>query len=102
MPEVIFPHALLDGVDRVLPNITGFVLTQTKDSPLSQVLIRSPKTPDPYSPENATILAVWTYGLGRTAVLTTDAGARWAADWTEWAGYEKFHSQLVRWLMRLQ
>ncbi len=100
LPEVIFPHALLDGVDRTLPNINGFVLTQTKDSPLAQVLIRSPKTPEPYSPENATILAVWTYGLGRTAVLTTDAGARWAADWTEWAGYDKFYSQLVRWLMR--
>jgi hypothetical protein len=100
IPEVIFPHALLDGVDRQLPIITGFVLTQTKDSPLAQVLVRSPKTPEPYSPENATILAVWTYGLGRTAVLTTDAGTRWASDWTEWPGYEKFYSQLVRWLMR--
>ncbi len=87
VPEVIFPHALLDGVDRVLPPIKGFVLTQTKDSPLAQVLIQSPK---PDSPENATVLAVWTYGLGRTAVLTTDAGARWASDWTEWGGYEKF------------
>jgi uncharacterized membrane protein/Mg-chelatase subunit ChlD len=100
LPEVIFPHALLDGIDRTLPNISGFVLTHTKDSPLAQVLVRSPKTPEPYSPENATVLAVWTYGLGRTAVLTTDAGARWASDWTEWQGYDKFHSQLVRWLMR--
>jgi uncharacterized membrane protein/Mg-chelatase subunit ChlD len=97
VPEVIFPHAMLEGVDRVLPSINGFVLTQAKDSPLAQVLIQSPK---PDSPENATILAVWTYGLGRTAVLTTDAGARWTADWTEWGGYDKFYSQLVRWLMR--
>jgi uncharacterized membrane protein/Mg-chelatase subunit ChlD len=96
-PEVVFPHPLLDGVDRVLPNINGFVLTQVKDSPLSQVLIQSPK---PESPENATILAVWTYGLGRTAVLTTDSGARWAGDWNQWASYGKFYSQLVRWLMR--
>tara|TARA_R110002049_G_scaffold27321_2_gene93985 strand:+ start:44155 stop:47187 length:3033 start_codon:yes stop_codon:yes gene_type:complete len=96
-PEVIFPHALLDGVPRVLPNINGFVLTQTKDSPLAQVLIQSPK---PDTPENATILAAWTYGLGRTAVMTTDAGARWAEDWTAWEGYDKFYSQLVRWLMR--
>jgi uncharacterized membrane protein len=95
--QVVFPHALLDGVDRLLPPISGFVLTQTKDSPLAQVLIQSPK---PDSPENATVLAVWTYGLGRTAALTTDAGARWASSWAEWAGYEKFHSQLVRWLMR--
>ncbi len=97
VPEVIFPHAMLEGIDRVLPPISGFVLTQTKDSPLAQVLVQSPK---PDSPENATVLAVWTYGLGRTAVLTTDAGARWASDWTEWDGYDKFYSQLVRWLMR--
>ncbi|HBV62916.1 MAG TPA: hypothetical protein DEF45_07835 [Rhodopirellula sp.] len=96
-PKVIFPHAMLDGIDRTLPNTRGFVLTQVKDSPLAQVLIQSPK---PDSPENATILAVWTYGLGRTAVVTTDAGARWASNWTEWVGYEAFYSQLVRWLMR--
>ena len=101
LPRIDFPHALLDGLDRSLPNTQGYVLTQTKDSPLAQVLVRSPVTPgDAYSEENATILAVWNYGLGRTAVLTTDAGARWATDWTQWAGYEKFHSQLVRWLMR--
>jgi len=97
IPEVIFPHAMLDGIDRTLPTTRGFVLTQVKDSPLAQVLIQSPK---PDAPENATILAVWTYGLGRTAVLTTDAGARWASNWTEWPGYEAFYSQLVRWLMR--
>ena len=96
-PEIIFPHALLDGVDRVLPTLNGFVLTQTKDSPLAQVLIQSPK---PDSPENATILAVWPYGLGRTAVVTTDAGARWTPSWAEWEGYDKFYAQLVRWLMR--
>lgn len=97
VPQVIFPHAMLEGIDRELPNTRGFVLTQVKDSPLAQVLIQSPK---PDSPENSTILAVWTYGLGRTAVLTTDAGARWASDWASWPGYEAFYSQLVRWLMR--
>ncbi|TWT52609.1 von Willebrand factor type A domain protein [Rubripirellula amarantea] len=97
VPEVVFPHPLLDGVDRVLPTIEGFVLTQAKESPLAQVLIQSPK---PDAPENATVLAVWTYGLGRTAVLTTDTGARWAGGWTKWDGYDKFYTQLVRWLMR--
>jgi hypothetical protein len=84
-------------LDRQLPPINGFVLTEVKDNPLAQVLIRSPQ---PDQPENATVLAVWSYGLGRTAVLTTDAGERWAAPWTGWPGYEKFFSQLVRWLMR--
>lgn len=96
-PQVIYPHPLLDGIDRNLPSISGFVLTEVKDNPLAQVLIRSPQ---PESPENASVLAVWTYGLGRTAVLTTDAGNRWATTWAQWPGYEKFFSQLTRWLMR--
>jgi len=97
VPQVVFPHALLEGIDRVVPPISGFVLTQTKESSLPQILVQSPK---PDAAENATILAVWNYGLGRTAVLTTDAGSRWAPAWTQWSGYEKFYSQLVRWLMR--
>ncbi len=97
VPQIIFPHASMEGIPRDLPPISGFVLTQTKENPLSQVIVQSPK---PDSPENATIAAAWTYGLGRTAVVTTDAGARWASNWTEWEGYEKFYSQLVRWLMR--
>jgi hypothetical protein len=88
---------VLEGIDDLLPPITGFVLTQTKQSPLAQVLVRSPS---PEQADNATVLAVWTYGLGRTAVLTTDAGGRWAQSWTDWADYDKFYSQLVRWLMR--
>lgn len=96
-PQIVYPHPLLDGLDRQMPTINGFVLTEVKDNPLAQVLIQSPQ---PEMPENATVLAVWTYGLGRTAVLTTDAGERWAAPWTAWPGYEKFFSQLVRWLMR--
>lgn len=96
-PQIVYPHPLLDGLDRQLPPINGFVLTEVKDNPLAQVLIRSPQ---PDQPENATVLAVWSYGLGRTAVLTTDAGERWAAPWTGWPGYDKFFSQLVRWLMR--
>lgn len=97
VPQIIFPHESMQGIEKVLPPITGFVLTQTKDSPLTQVLIQSPK---PESPENATIAATWTYGLGRTAVITTDAGARWAANWSNWDGYQKLYSQIVRWLMR--
>jgi len=96
-PQVVSAHPLLDGLGEELPTTLGFVLTQVKDNPLAQVLIRSPL---PDQPENQTILAVWQYGLGRTAVLTTDAGYRWAAAWNEWQGYDKFYSQLIRWLMR--
>ncbi|MEM9827375.1 MAG: VWA domain-containing protein [Planctomycetota bacterium] len=96
-PEVVFAHPVLDGIDRRLPPIGGLVLTQTKNSSLPQVLIRSPR---PEAPENSTVLAVWNYGLGRTAALTTDTGARWASSWTQWSEYDRFFAQLVRWLMR--
>ncbi len=72
-------------------------MTHRKDNPLAEVSLLSPY---PATEDNATILASWTYGLGRTAVLTTDAGKRWATAWTGWEQYDKFFSQLVRWSMR--
>jgi hypothetical protein len=45
-------------------------------------------------------LASWTYGLGKAVVFTSDAGKRWANQWTDWQDYDKFFSQIVRWSMR--
>ena len=92
-------HEALTGIVGELPKIRGFVLTERKDSPLVEVPLLSPK---PAEPENASLLATWNYGLGRTAVFTTDAGKRWASDWVGSPNYEQFFSQLVRWTMRTQ
>jgi len=92
-------HEALTGISGELPRIRGFVLTERKDSPLVEVPLLSPK---PAEPENASLLATWNYGLGRTAVFTTDAGKRWASDWVGSPNYEQFFSQLVRWTMRTQ
>jgi uncharacterized membrane protein len=97
LPQITYPHAIVEGLSRDLPNIKGFVLTSLKDSPLVEVPIRASK---PSEPENQAVLATWTYGLGRTAVFTTDAGERWADQWVSWGGYDQFFSQLVRWTMR--
>jgi uncharacterized membrane protein len=90
-------HVILRGVERGAPPITGFVLTTVKENPLVEVLLRSPM---PEKVDNSTLLATWTYGAGKAAVLTTDAGKRWASTWTEWDGYDKLFSQIVRWAMR--
>ena len=58
------------------------------------------RSPQPVTEKNSTVLATWTYGAGKAAALTTDAGKRWASDWTSWDNYDKFFSQLVRWSMR--
>jgi uncharacterized membrane protein len=95
-PVVASQHEILSGIEG-LPPVGGLVLTTVKESPLVEVLLRSPV---PVNDQNNALLATWTYGLGKVAALTTDAGARWTTDWTTWNGYTPFFSQMVRWTMR--
>ena len=76
------PARNAQGHGDVLPPITGYVLTNKKDNPLVEIALISPVGPTASTEANRTILAGWTYGLGKTVALTTDAGKRWATDWT--------------------
>jgi uncharacterized membrane protein len=96
-PRLEYPHEMLQGISEPLPPLKGFVMTTVKDNPLVEVALQSPDPPDR---ENSTILASWTFGLGRSVVFTTDTGQRWADAWTRWDNYAKFFSQMVRWSMR--
>ena len=42
------------------------------------------------------LLVRWQYGLGRAAVFTSDAKARWASNWVDWPGYDRFWTNLLR------
>ena len=95
-PKLTAQHEIMEGIN-TMPPTTGFVMTSIKANPLVERVLLSPY---PAEEEHATILAAWNYGLGRTAVLTTDAGKRWATQWTGWDQYDKFFNQLVRWSMR--
>jgi hypothetical protein len=81
-----FTNVDLEGA----PPLRGYVRTLAKET--AEVLIQS----DSENP----LLARWRYGLGRTAVFTSDVKNRWAVDWLTWDGYGKFWSQLVRETMR--
>jgi Ca-activated chloride channel homolog len=72
------------------PFLLGYVMTRPK--PTSEVILASEKG-DP-------LLVWWRYGLGMTVAFTSDAKARWAAEWLSWPGYSKFWAQLVRHAMR--
>ena len=98
-PQETFPQEMVKGID-VLPPITGYVLTNKKDNPLVEIALISPVGPSASTEANRTILAGWTFGLGKSVALTTDAGKRWATDWTHWDEYDKLFSQIVRWSMR--
>ncbi|MBN2022989.1 MAG: VWA domain-containing protein [Pirellulales bacterium] len=91
------PPEILAGIDAPLPALNGFVLTSLKESSLVEVGLVSPQ---PTDPKNSTILASWTYGLGRGVAFTTDTGARWTTQWTHWEGYDKLFGQMIRWSMR--
>ncbi|MCA9237797.1 MAG: VWA domain-containing protein [Planctomycetales bacterium] len=98
-PQVTAPtHEIIRGLDvDALPPINGFVLTDVKQNPLVEVILRSPI---PVDEKTSTVLAAWNYGAGKTVALTTDAGHRWATAWSGWDGYDKLFSQIVRWAMR--
>ncbi len=96
VPQVMFEHEILQGIEKQLPPITGYVMTTPKDNPLVEIPVQSPS---PAGQTNS-ILACWQYGLGRSVALTTDVGQRWAKSWSDWSGYDKLASQLVRWAMR--
>jgi hypothetical protein len=96
-PGLITQHEIVQGLPNSFPPVSGFVLTSVKENSLVDVILRSPL---PSEATNATVLAAWTYGLGKTVAWTTDAGHRWANDWTGWENYDRFFSQMVRWSMR--
>lgn len=96
-PFVQFDHEMVQGVPPQLPPITGYVMTTLKEHPSVEVALRSPM---PGEEKHSTVLAGWQFGLGKSVAFTTDAGARWANTWTEWADYDKLFSQIVRWAMR--
>ena len=74
-PQITTQHEIVQGLGNTFPPMSGFVLTSVKENSLVDVILTSPL---PTESQNSTILAAWTYGLGKTVAFTTDAGQRWA------------------------
>jgi uncharacterized membrane protein len=96
-PYVKFPHEMVRGIESPLPPIKGFVLTSRKDNPLVEVALVAPRPP---GERNSTILASWTYGLGKAVAFTSDSGTRWTDGWLKHQMYDRLFGQIVRWSMR--
>jgi len=86
-PVVLSEREILDGVGmESAPPLRGYVRYEAK---ATADTILGVEEEDP-------LLALWQYGLGRSAVFTSDAKSRWAAEWVEWSGYDRFWSNLAR------
>jgi len=86
-PEILkHPEILNDVGMETAPALKGYVRFISK--PTAETILQL----DRHDP----LLARWQYGLGRSAVFTSDAKTRLAADWVTWKGYDKFWTNLCR------
>jgi Ca-activated chloride channel family protein len=86
-PIVLKKVDLLEGVNmEKAPPLKGYVRFQAK--PTAETILRLDRD-DP-------LLSRWQYGLGRSAVFTSDAKSRWAEAWVGWPGYDRFWTNLMR------
>jgi Ca-activated chloride channel homolog len=83
-------HVLADIRLDEAPFLLGYVVTRPK--PTAEVILAT-ETGDP-------LLAWWRYGLGMSVAFTSDAKARWAAEWLNWPQFGQFWSQIVRHALR--
>ena len=91
LPQAAGAGEALTGIDwQEAPLLLGFNTSKLK--PGAELLLSTEKG-DP-------LLAEWRYGLGKVAAFTSDAKARWAAEWLSWPGYGKFWGQIARMLVR--
>ena len=91
LAQVFQPAPIIQGLDwGGAPFLFGYVATKPKAT--AELPLVSERG-DP-------LLAVWRFGLGKTAAFTSDAKSRWAADWLGWPGYGVFWAQVTRDIMR--
>ncbi len=88
VPSLSNSSPIMEGINSA-PQLLGYIATTPKRT--AQVILRGP------APYNDPILASWQYGLGRAVAFTSDATARWGAQWVTWDNYIRFWSQAIRW-----
>ncbi|MEM1418036.1 MAG: VWA domain-containing protein, partial [Myxococcota bacterium] len=85
------PSAILAGLDlEAAPALRGYALLNARGR--ATTLLRAGEE-DP-------LLAVWQFGVGRSAVFATDVGAELGRPWLAWPGYATLFGQLARALAR--
>ena len=93
-PIISSNNPILKQITR-LPELDGYLATSEKKN--AQILITS-GTANSHGLDQP-ILAVWRYGLGQVAALTTDAGQQWSTKWKtsshEYFSWHRFWLQLI-------
>ena len=86
-PKVVKEAEILDGVGiEHAPALRGYVRFTSRPT-ADTILDADAKDP---------LLVRWQYGLGRSAVFTSDAKSRWAANWVNWPGFDRLWTNIFR------
>ena len=86
-PKVVKQAEILDGVGiESAPPLRGYVRFQAR--PTSDTILEADRS-DP-------LFVRWQYGLGRSAVFTSDAKNRWAMNWVTWPGFDRLWANIFR------
>ena len=87
VPVVLRQAEILEGVNmESAPALKGYVKFTSRPT-ADNILSIDRKDP---------LFSRWQYGLGRSAVWTSDAKSRWAEAWITWKGFDKFWSNVMR------
>ena len=87
-PTVVGAHPIVAGLGITWPALLG--LNETVAKPSAHVLAECAGHP---------LLALDSYGMGRSAAFTSDLAPHWAPpSFLEWAGYTPLFDRTVRWL----
>mgnify|MGYP003980299473 FL=1 len=93
-PQINQESQILKGIyDKQFPPLKGHTIIEAKENVEVPLVTNIMGKTDP-------ILADWRYGLGKVVIYASDANARWSSKWINWAMFNKFWSQVVRWSMR--
>jgi Mg-chelatase subunit ChlD len=86
-PRVVRQVETLEGLGlEHAPALKGYVRFQAKRA---ADMILEVEDRDP-------LYVRWQYGLGRSAVFTSDAKSRWAEAWVAWKGFDRFWENVLR------
>jgi hypothetical protein len=95
VPIIVTPTEVLANIDiETAPPLLGYVVTRAK--PTSQFILAAQNETGVGDP----LLVWWRYGIGMSAIFSSDAKSRWGAEWLTWSGYSKFWAQIIRQIMR--
>jgi uncharacterized membrane protein len=86
-PKIVKQAEILDGVGmEKAPALRGYIRFQSR--PTSDTILEVDR--------NDPLFVRWQYGLGRAAVFASDAKNRWAVNWVNWPGYDRFWANVFR------